>query len=357
MTSLPRPTPRRALALGLATPALLALAACGEVTVEGQDTEGDSVTVVDDQDREVEIAQPVERAVVLNSYTHEFVRALGRGDAVVGADRASVDRLPYLGLGEDAVIAEGLDQLNYEAIVALEPDVVILPRNAVWTEAAEQLEGFGIPVVVATAWDTAVVDTTISLLGQVFGATDAADTVLGFRAEIEDLLAEHLDGVEPRSVYFETVDPYLTTLPGSGFHAMIEAAGGTNVFDDASGGDAQEELTVDPAEVVTRDPSFVVHEFEPSAEPNDRFAAIREEIAARPAWSGITAIEEGQVAVANGWATSALGKSIGALYLATWLHPEAFAEVDADAYLVRWVEEFQQAGEIDPAAFVQGPQG
>ncbi|MGO1200226.1 MAG: ABC transporter substrate-binding protein, partial [Dermabacteraceae bacterium] len=110
-------------------------------------------------------------------------------------------------------------------------------------------------------------------------------------------------------------------LPGSGFHAMIEAAGGSNIFDDASGGDAQEELTVDPSEVVLRDPEFVIHEFEPSAEPVDRFEDLRADLAARPGWSGMTALAEGNVAVANGWATSALGKSIGALYLGAWLHP------------------------------------
>src|SRR5699024_2180700 len=95
--------------------------------------------------------------------------------------------------------------------------------------------------------------------------------------------------------------------PGSGFHAMILDAGGTNIFDDASGGDAQEELTVDPSEVVLRDAQFVFHEFEPAAEPVDRFGTLREDLAARPGWAGMTALAEGNVAIANGWATSALG--------------------------------------------------
>src|SRR5699024_11784274 len=106
-------------------------------------------------------------------------------------------------------------------------------------EAAEQLESFGIPLVVATAWDTEVVDETLTLLGQVFGLEDRAQAVLDFRAEISDLLQERLADVEPVPVYLETVEPYLTALPGSGFHAMILAAGGTNGLGDASGADAQ----------------------------------------------------------------------------------------------------------------------
>lgn len=351
------PALRRRTLLGaaLTTLPVLGLAACGEVTVEGQDAAAAELTIVDDQQREVVLPGPARKAVVLNSYTNEFIRAIGAGDTVIGVDRASLDRLPYLGLAEEQVIAEGLDQLNYEAIAGLEPDVVIMPRNAVWQEAAEQLKPFGIPLIVATAWDTEVVEDTITLLGQVFGAEDGARTVLDFRAEISDLLTTGLEGVEPVPVYFETVEPYLTTLPGSGFHAMITAAGGANIFDDASGGDAQEELTVDPSEVVLRDPQFVIHEFEPSAEPVDRFDALLEDLASRPGWSGLAALENGRVAIANGWATSALGKSLGALYLGTWLHPEQLADVDPDAYLTRWVTEFQDTELSDPADYVQGP--
>ena len=300
---------------------------------------------------------PAQTAVVVNSYSNEFVRAIGAGDRVVGVDRASLDRLPYLDLSEDQVIAEGLDQLNYEAIAEMRPDVVILPRNAVWQEALEQLSAFDIPVVIATAWDTEVVDATLTLLGQVFGVEDGAQAVLDFRAEIPELLEERLVDVEPVPMYFETVEPYLTTLPGSGFHAMIEAAGGTNIFDDASGGDAQEELTVDPTEVVLRDPQFVMHEFEPSAEPADRFDALREGLEARPGWGGLDALADGRVAIANGWATSALGKSIGAVYLAAWLHPEQMDGVEPDDYLTRWVTEFQDTELSDAADYVQGPLG
>ncbi|WP_394214271.1 ABC transporter substrate-binding protein [Brachybacterium vulturis] len=349
--------PRRRTVLGaaLATLPVLGLAACGEVTVAGQAEAPEQLTILDDQDREVILPGPAQKAVVLNSYTNEFLRAIGAADRVVGVDRASLDRLPYLDLAEDQIIAEGLDQLNYEAIAELEPDVVVMPRNAVWQEAAEQLEAFGIPLIVATAWDTDVVDETLTLLGQVFGLEESTQTVLDFKAEISGILQDRLAGVEPVPVYLETVEPYLTTLPGSGFHAMILAAGGANIFDDAAGGDAQEELTVDPAEVVLRDPQFVVHEFEPSAEPVDRFAALRADIAARPGWDGMTALDQGNVAIANGWATSALGKSLGALYLGSWLHPEQMDGVDPDAYLTRWVTEFQDTELSDPADYVQGP--
>ncbi|GAA3595457.1 ABC transporter substrate-binding protein [Agrococcus terreus] len=348
-----------AAALGAVAVAALALTGCG--TVVAAEPTGSSaaaqITVTDDQGREVVIDGPVERAVVLNSYANEFVRAIGAGDTVVGVDRSSLNRLPYLEITDDEVIAEGLDQINYEAVAALEPDVVVLPRNAVWQEAAEQLEGFGIPVVVATAWDYAVFDDTVDLLGEVFGAEQEADGFQAFADEIQEVVAERVEGLDTVPVYWETAEPYLTVLPGSGFHAIIEAAGGENVFAEAGGGDVQQEITVDPAEVVTRDPAVIVHEYEPAATPTEAsaFEATRDELTSRPGWSAIQAVEDDQVYVANGWATSAIAKSIGALYLATWLHPEAFEDVDPDAYLERWVTEFQGTDFAGVDGYISAP--
>lgn len=348
-------TARRLSLIALPVVALTALTACGEVTTEAGAGESETITVTDDQGREVTIEGPVERAVVLNSYGNEFVRAIGAGDTVVGVDRASIDRLPYLPVSEDDVIAEGLDQLNYEAIADLDPDVVVLPRNAVWQEATEQLSSFGIPVVVATAWDAAKVPETVSLLGEVFGQEEGAEQVIAFQDEIAGVLEDRLADVEPVSVYLEADGPYVTALPGSGFHDMIVAAGGRNVFDDASGGDAQEELDVDPAEVVLRAPDYIWHELPPSAEPTGDLETVADEIAARPGWGKLDAVTEGRVIVVNGWATSALGKAIGALYLASWLHPEELEGVDPDAYLERWVTEFQDTDLSSADDYVRGP--
>ncbi len=332
----------------------LTLAACGQVDVaDAGDTDtgrtadtttaSGEITVVDDQDREVTIDGPVDRAVVTLSYNNEFVQAIGAGDRVVGVDRGTVQRAPYLGFTEEDIVGESIGELNYEAIVALDPDVAIIPRNGAWQEASERLEEFDIPVVVVSAWDVDVFGETNDILGEVFGEPEAAEEVRAFHDEIVTTVAERVAGTEPVPVYWETDQPYITALPGSGFDQVITGAGGTNVFGDITGGDAQHEITVDPAAVVERDPAVIVHEMPPSAEPYgaDEVAAIVAEIPARPGWSSITAVAEGEVYVTNGWATSGLSKAIGTAYLAKWLHPEEFADIDPADYLERWATEFQ----------------
>ena len=59
--------------------------------------------------------------------------------------------------------------------------------------------------------------------------------------------------------------------------------------------------------------------------------------------------------VTNGWALSANAKSLGALFLATWLHPEAMEGVDAEVYLERWTSEFQGAEFLGSDAYFSAP--
>mgnify|MGYP002718246281 CR=1 FL=1 len=65
---------RRTLMVSALGASVLALAACGEVTVEGGGETAAQLTIVDDQDREVVLPGPARRAVVINSYANEFVR-------------------------------------------------------------------------------------------------------------------------------------------------------------------------------------------------------------------------------------------------------------------------------------------
>src|SRR5690606_2597212 len=293
----PRTRPRPLAAAAALLFALFpAAAGCGQVVHESEQAgAAERITVVDDADREVAIDGPVRRAVVLNSYANEFVQAIGAGDAVVGVDRVSLERLPYLGFTEDEVVSEDLSEINYEAVAELDPDVFIVPRNGAWQEAEKQLEPFGVPVVVATAWDFDVFHETVDLLGQVFGETEGAEEVSGFYDEIFDAVAQRVEGTEPVPVYWETEQPYLTVVPGSGFDRMITAAGGENVFGDVkTGGDEQAETTVDPAEVAQRDPEVIVHEFGPSADPTgpDCFEEVGGDLLDRPGWQDTPAVRD-----------------------------------------------------------------
>ena len=60
---------------------------------DGEDVVEPLVAVVTDESE----AAGLERSVVALSYNNEFVQAIGAGDRVVGVDRGTVQRAPYLG--------------------------------------------------------------------------------------------------------------------------------------------------------------------------------------------------------------------------------------------------------------------
>lgn len=347
---------RDPIVAALLTALLLPLAACSSSAGAAEPATGATITVTDDVNRQVTIPAKVQRAVVINSYSNEFVNALGAAQRIVGVDKTSQDRLGYLKFRDDQIVAANLKELNYEAIVALKPDVVLIPRNGVWEDAANQLGKFGIPVVVATAWDYKAFHKTVKLLGEVFGEPENATKLTAFYDGIFDLVAKKAKGTKPVKVYWETTEPNLTVLPGSGFHAIIQAANGKNIFEDIAVGKSNDgEATIDPADVVDRNPDVIIHEFEPVATPtgDKKFNDLFSSLTARPGWKAVNAVKNKRVYVSNGWATSAVAKAIGAVYLAKWLHPKELADVDPQSYLRTWVQDFQHTTLTSDADYIR----
>ena len=96
-----------------------------ETTAEAK--EGETTTFVDDLGREVELELPATRACVANRYNNELIRAVGAGDAVVGVDQyTSQDPVYWPQFGEDETF--GKDEYDYEKIVALDPQVLVVPK-------------------------------------------------------------------------------------------------------------------------------------------------------------------------------------------------------------------------------------
>ena len=366
--------PRLRGALAALTVAVLALAGCSTATAEADSptdaatrttaSDGREIrTFTDETGREVEIAVPVKTvAVGYNWYDVEIIRGVGAGDRIVGVSAEGVEdtpgNKPYWASvpGTDTIISRAAE-FNYDEIIAAGPELFVTLSNSPYEEAATKLEPFGIPVLVVTAWEPTLFQQNVELLGEVFGTQERAQELSDFYGEIHGLLDERLADLpdeDRKVVYFENGVANTTGVPGSGWHDIIELAGGTNAFGDIDfASDPNREGTVhttpvDPADVLARQPDLVLRHgidgqspgYEPW--PQEAQAQLAAELAARPGWSELPAVQNGDVYVANNFWTSSLAKAIGALGLATWLHPDRFEDVDVDEYFTRWVEDFQE---------------
>lgn len=324
--------------------ALLVLARAGEAWA------GDSVTFEDDVGRQITLPVPVKRTVVFNRYTTEFIRAIAGMGVVVGDDIDPTKEPDYWPTVTRAMVAgQGQDSPNFEAIVAMRPDVVFFPRNSDWQNATDVLKPFGIPVVVITGWDVLKHEQNVELLGRLYQQPERAAQLNGFYRHYRDLLAERLKGVVRKRVYLEEKGEYKTLLKGSGWHDMIESGGGINVFGDidilgqpAARGNVQG-FDVDPEEILARHPDIIIKLAPPQYKPTSRALSIQvlNAIAARPGFASLPAVQEGRVYHIGYFLAAGCSKIIGALQIAKWLYPERFADIDPADAMRTWLETFQ----------------
>lgn len=309
------------------------------------------IEIVDDLGRSVNLPFPLKRVAVVNSYDVEFVRALGGIDAIVGMDENSARLGDYWpGYSTDNNIGKTQSELNYEKIVSLSPDALIIPRNGAWEAAERKLQPFGIPVFVITGWDVAKHTENIESLGAAFDSKDKALKMVDFYTKYTTLLESRLKNIKRKKVYLENwAKPYISPIPGSGHHDMIVAAGGKNIFDTINFADQPKnkgsvhDFEVDPERILLEDPDLIIKynngHYTPLPEAQQK--AMLQEMASRPGWGNLKAVRNNALYTISNYAAGASSKLVGMIYIAKWLYPEHMADVDPDAVLREWVEGFQ----------------
>jgi iron complex transport system substrate-binding protein len=322
-----------------------------------------TVTIKDELNREITLPVPVKAVYPDLWYQTEIVRAIGAGKTIVAVDQtadpnknaANKEYFAELGKLPDAGNFNGP---NWETIASSGAEVFFARRNSPWQDAVEKLAPFGIQVVVVSTWDPKVLRSQLPNVGRIFGADKGASDLAQLYDDIEKLLAERLNGVEPKTVYFENNADFVTSVPGSGWHDTIVLGGGRNIFEDVKLGNTSSAsvhtYTVDPVGIINRNPDVIIHNgvdgqlsgYE--AWDKTLLAEQAKRITERPGWSSIKAVQDGNVFVFNNFLYSALGKQFGALVVAKWLYADKFADVNIDTFFARWLE--PQGVKARPAA-------
>ena len=265
----------------------------------GEGDAPETITLTDNVGREVELPYPVETAAVALRYTNELIRACGAIDHVIAVDLNTAQDRDYWGMFDpENVIGKGQRELDYEQIIKLAPQVLILPANGSYEEAIEKLEPFGIKVFVISGYDTDDFVNQCENIGKMFNVEDKADAFCQYFTDKLAYIDEQLKDVEPRTYYYEGNTDYATILEGDTFYRMFELAHARNIFaEDAEGINAKE---VDPEAVIQRDPDVIVKCITPDAArsgtglysppPLEQFREVYQSIISRPAWDSVKAV-------------------------------------------------------------------
>jgi iron complex transport system substrate-binding protein len=308
------------LALTLALPACAPAATpalTSSPTLEPAPDQG--ITLTDGLGRTVSLDEPAQTVVSLAASNTEILFALGAGAQVIGRDDfsdypAEAAEITSVGgsmsdynleeitrLSPDLVLASGLNTPEQvKAIEDLGLTVYYLPNPVKLEELYANLETVGM----LTGREQEVADLAESLKQRV----DAVETAL---ADVEDspLVFYELDATDPAKPW--------TSGPGTFLDTFIRDAGGKNVAAEMDSAWAQ----ISQEELILQNPDIILL-------GDAAYGVTPEQVAARPGWDQIKAVQEGQIFPFDDNLASRPGPRLvdGLENLAKILHPDLFEQ-------------------------------
>jgi iron complex transport system substrate-binding protein len=316
---------------------VVCLATAGCATGPTMPPGDEAVTVFDKDDTPVEVMQPVDSVISVNSGITALIYALGQGDKLVGRDAFST--FPRSAVDNVEVVAETSAKIDLELIISRSPDV-LMADPMFHDEYKEKLDAAGIPIYVDSTSDFERLLPLIENLGLMLDADEKAEELAGFVTQPVDLVDERISDLEAQGgekprIYFEWHSPLKTANAETGFHKPIAQAGGLNIAAD------QPVRTPDVSAewIIQQNPDVIVNRISGDAtleEMQNKY----EEIVNRPGWETINAVKNDRVYIIKSDVFLTFRYPVGLLYYATWFHPELFQDVDPEAVHREVVETF-----------------
>jgi iron complex transport system substrate-binding protein len=299
----------------------------------------------------VTIDKPIERCVVLgHADIPETFRALESKDKIVGISKMIQDnKFFYPEICKLPCVGNAFSP-DYETIFSLNPDLVL--TFTPWTkEQTEKLSG--VPIIHLGLHGMLYTDGVIKL-GYILDKEEEAEEYSEWFDSCTDKITSRTEGLsddEKPRVFITgpgmgaSKGQYPTVCKGNRFDQMCTMAGGKSISADLPGGWWPK---VDTEWVIVQNPDIIAlwinHYHGYDTDDPSELAAIREDIMNRPELANVNAVKTGRVYVSvfgKTYFTHGPGCLIGSAYMAKWLHPEPFEDLNPQAIHQEYLTRFQ----------------
>ena len=317
-------------------------------TLAPSPTTPQAVTVADALGRQVTLAAPPQRIVI----TGKALIMIADAAYIFPEAPARIAALGNVGQGSSNFIA--LIDPNYadkaiiqqdagaEQIAALHPDLVILKSYLAETVGAP-IEALGIPVIYVDFETPEQYTRDLEILGQVFQNEARAQEVTVFyqsrAAQIQAAVGDV--SVKPRvlMLYYTDRDGAVAfNVPPLAWMQtrLVEMAGGIPIWVNANPGRGWTQVTLEQIAAWDADDIFIISYVE---NPSDVVGRLEND----PQWQALRAVQAGRLYAFPGdlysWDQPDTRWILGLTWLAAWLHPERFPQMD----IVIEAQQFYQA--------------
>ena len=222
------------------------------------------IVIIDSTYRVVKIDKPINRIIVLSSGTPAgALRALGGANfmkKIVGIN-GMMSKDPFFKELHDRP-SVGWPTPDYEAIVALKPDLVIASANPAFAfDIVEKMKPFGILVLCLDFQGKPEQSLKeLKMIGVVMKRTERATEYVRFCKSSLDMVKDRLSRLDPekrKKVYCEFIQDYEVLARSDG---IIQGAGGSHLFEALFLEDYMEQkrFIVDPEEIIRKNPDVII---------------------------------------------------------------------------------------------------
>lgn len=276
-------------------------------------------TVTDDLGRTVALDQPVERVVSLAPNLTEIVHAAGAGSTLVAITASGdypppVDTLPHV----------GALPVDFEAVAAQEPDLVLATDQINAPKDAKTFESLDIPIYFFSFDSLDDIVKSIRTTGRLLGSEATAQARTGALQREIDALRAQTDSIpptqRPRVLVLVGDDTLYSFGKGSYVHTLVELAGGRSITATIE----NQAPTLSEEYVLTEKPDVIVGLWGPEYD-SSRLLELH------PTWDVVPALQNNRV---YSFPTALFARPAprvvkGARQLARRLHPERFSSPKA----------------------------